>query len=134
MNFIASDSFQLIDYSGNLEATVKEGSHGAFWGSVWAIVFGVSGAVAGLTLAAFGDYKWALITGVGIRVAAVAGTALLVLMFTVVLPPENNVFMDDHLIYAMVLVALAALGVGATLGLGRRWEQLSIVQKHHWLQ
>ena len=65
MNFIASDSFQLIDYSGNLEATVKEGSHGAFWGSVWAIVFGVGGAVAGLTLAAFGDYKWALITGVG---------------------------------------------------------------------
>ena len=57
MNVIASDSFQLIDYSGNLEATVKEGSHGAFWGSVWAIVFGVSGAVAGLTLAAFGDYK-----------------------------------------------------------------------------
>jgi len=65
MNFIASDPFQLIDYSGNLEATVKEGSHGAFWGSVWAIVFGVSGAVAGLSLAAFGEYKWALITGVG---------------------------------------------------------------------
>ena len=50
MNFIASDPFQLIDYSGNLEATVKEGSHGAFWGSVWAIVLGVSGAVGGLTL------------------------------------------------------------------------------------
>ena len=77
MNFIASDPFQLIDYSGNLEATVKEGSHGAFWGSVWAIVFGVSGAVAGLTLAAFGDYKWALITGAGGVGLTVGGWVLL---------------------------------------------------------
>jgi hypothetical protein len=65
MNFIASDPFQLIDYSGNLEATVKEGSHGAFWGSVWAIVFGVSGAVAGLTLAASATTNGPSSTGVG---------------------------------------------------------------------
>lgn len=36
MNVIASDNFQLIDYSGNVEATVKEGNHGAFWGAVGA--------------------------------------------------------------------------------------------------
>jgi hypothetical protein len=29
-NVIASDDFQLIDYAGNVEATVEEGSHGAF--------------------------------------------------------------------------------------------------------
>ena len=68
------------------------------------------------------------------RIAAGSGALLLVMMWTAVLPPANNLFMDDHLIYAMVLVALAALGAGATLGLGRRWEQLPIVQKHHWLQ
>ena len=42
----------------------------------------------------------ALIAGIGMRIAAVAGGLLLVLMWTAVLPPENNPFMDDHLIYA----------------------------------
>jgi hypothetical protein len=63
MNVIASDSFQLIDYSGNVEATVKEGSHGAFWGAVWGITLGVAAAVGGLTWAAMGDTKAGLITG-----------------------------------------------------------------------
>ncbi len=48
----------------------------------------------------------ALILGIGMRIAA-AGSAALVLMWTAVLPPENNVFMDDHLIYAILIVGLA---------------------------
>ena len=46
----------------------------------------------------------ALMLGIGMRIAAVAGGLLLVMMWTAVLPPENNPFMDDHLIYAAVLV------------------------------
>jgi hypothetical protein len=71
MDVIASDTFQLIDYSGNVEATVKEGSHGAFWGAVWGITLGLSAAIGGLTWAAVGDAKWGLITaavGVGMTV------------------------------------------------------------------
>ena len=52
---------------------------------------------------------------------AAAGALLLVMMWTAVLPPENNLFMDDHLIYAMVLVLLAAIGAGHTFGLGTWW-------------
>jgi hypothetical protein len=63
MNVIASDSFQLIDYSGNVEATVKEGSHGAFYGAVWGITLGVAAAIGGLTWAALGETKAGLITG-----------------------------------------------------------------------
>jgi hypothetical protein len=33
--------------------------------------------------------------------------------------------MDDHLIYAMVLVLITALGAGHTWGLGRTWESLA---------
>jgi thiosulfate dehydrogenase [quinone] large subunit len=40
--------------------------------------------------------------------------------------------MDDHLIYAMLLVILAAAGAGATLGLGRWWERLPLVSKNSW--
>ncbi|QWZ08869.1 DoxX family protein [Nocardioides panacis] len=87
-----------------------------------------------LFMAALLGIGLALMLGVAMRIAAGSGALLLVMMWTAVLPPANNLFMDDHLIYAMVLVALAALGVGATMGLGRQWEQLPIVQKHHWLQ
>jgi thiosulfate dehydrogenase [quinone] large subunit len=76
----------------------------------------------------------ALILGIGMRIAASAGALMLVLMWTAVLPPENNPFMDDHLVYAAVLVVLALLGAGNTAGLGTRWATLPIVDKHSWLK
>jgi thiosulfate dehydrogenase (quinone) large subunit len=75
----------------------------------------------------------ALILGVGMRIAATAGGLLLVLMWTAVLPPENNPFMDDHLVYAAVLAVLALVGAGNTLGLGTYWAKLPIVRKAPWL-
>jgi thiosulfate dehydrogenase [quinone] large subunit len=72
----------------------------------------------------------ALIAGVTMRIAAAAGAVLLVMMWTAVLPPENNPFMDDHIVYALVLVLLAALGAGRTWGLGNRWEKLPIVKRY----
>jgi thiosulfate dehydrogenase [quinone] large subunit len=42
-------------------------------------------------------------------------------------------FMDDHLIYAAVLVVLAVLGAGTTLGLGRRWAATPLVRRNTWL-
>ena len=71
----------------------------------------------------------ALIAGVAMRIAAAAGALLLVMMWTAVLPPENNPFMDDHIVYALVLVLLAAIGAGHTLGLGATWEKLPIVRR-----
>jgi len=76
----------------------------------------------------------ALLLGVTMRLAAASGALMLVLMWTVALPPANNLFMDDHLIYAMLLVILAAAGAGATLGLGRWWERLPLVSKNGWLK
>jgi thiosulfate dehydrogenase [quinone] large subunit len=76
----------------------------------------------------------ALISGVGIRVAAVAGSVLLVLMWSAVLPPANHVFMDDHLIYAGTLVGLALTNAGNTVGLGRRWGNTALVRKSPWLK
>jgi len=72
----------------------------------------------------------ALIAGIAMRIATSAGALLLVMMWTAVLPPENNPFMDDHIVYALVLIALALLGAGHHFGLGRTWERLAIVQKY----
>jgi thiosulfate dehydrogenase [quinone] large subunit len=55
-------------------------------------------------------------------------------MWTVVLPPENNVFMDDHLIYAGTLVLLLLTQAGHTLGLGRWWNARPIVNRFPFLR
>jgi thiosulfate dehydrogenase [quinone] large subunit len=72
----------------------------------------------------------ALILGITMRLAATTGAALLLLMFTAVLPPANNPFMDDHIIYALLLVLLALAGAGKTFGLGKRWETIPVVRDH----
>jgi thiosulfate dehydrogenase (quinone) large subunit len=71
----------------------------------------------------------ALVLGVFVNLAAASGAVMLVMMWTAVLPPENNPFMDDHLIYALTLGLLASLGAGRWLGLGRKWERTTMVQK-----
>ena len=76
----------------------------------------------------------ALITGITMRIAAASGVVMLVLMWSAVLPPENNVFMDDHLIYALALIALALVKAGNTLGLGGYWERLPLVQRYQALR
>ncbi|MGH3391976.1 MAG: hypothetical protein ACRDOO_24145 [Actinomadura sp.] len=71
----------------------------------------------------------ALLLGIGMRIAAATGVLLLVMMWGAVLPPENNVFMDDHLIYAVVLVGLALVSAGDTLGIGRWWKSTALVRR-----
>ena len=75
----------------------------------------------------------ALLLGIGMRIAAIAGALLLVLMWSASLPPASNIFMDDHLIYDLVLLGLAVVGAGNTLGLGQWWTHTSIVRRHPWL-
>ena len=75
----------------------------------------------------------ALLLGIGVRIAAAAGAVLVVLMWSASLPPQDDVFMDNHIIYALVLVGLALVGAGNTLGLGRWWTQTTLVRRFPWL-
>ncbi|MEU8118076.1 hypothetical protein AB0C21_05130 [Spirillospora sp. NPDC049024] len=76
----------------------------------------------------------ALVLGIGMRIAAGAGAALLVMMWAAVLPPENNPFMDDHLVYALLAVGLALVSAGDTLGLGRWWAGTPLVRRLPFLK
>jgi thiosulfate dehydrogenase [quinone] large subunit len=76
----------------------------------------------------------ALLLGIGMRIAAGAGALLTVMMWSAVLPPASNPFMDDHLIYAAILIVLALLGAGTTLGLGRVWAATPLVHRAPWLK
>ncbi|WP_141576798.1 DoxX family membrane protein [Actinomadura sp. WMMA1423] len=94
---------------------------GAGWAD-WLFMIGLGGIGA------------ALILGVGMRIAAGAGAALLVMMWSAVLPPENNPFMDDHLVYAILIIGLALVSAGDTLGLGRWWGGTPLVKRLPFLK
>jgi thiosulfate dehydrogenase [quinone] large subunit len=72
----------------------------------------------------------ALTFGFGMRVAAAAGALLYLLMWTVVLPPENNPVLDDHILGAISLVVLALLNAGDTWGLGKRLARTELVARN----
>ncbi|WP_027941819.1 DoxX family membrane protein [Amycolatopsis taiwanensis] len=84
----------------------------------------------------------ALLLGIGLRIAAVAGSAMMMLMWIAEWPPakatqtgqatgSSNPIIDSHVIYALVLITLAALYAGNTWGLGRWWSRL--IGKNRWL-
>jgi thiosulfate dehydrogenase [quinone] large subunit len=68
--------------------------------------------------------------GIGTRIAAASGALLLVFMWMASLPLDNSPFMDDHLVYAVVLIGLAAVHAGDTLGIGRRWASTDLVRRY----
>ncbi|MEU3980851.1 hypothetical protein AB0F77_12160 [Streptomyces sp. NPDC026672] len=87
----------------------------------------------------------AFVLGVALRPAAVGGALMMAFMWLAEFPPakhladgtpsgSSNPFTDDHVIYAIIVIALAAAGAGATWGLGRIWAQLPVVRDHGWLR
>jgi thiosulfate dehydrogenase (quinone) large subunit len=76
----------------------------------------------------------ALILGVFMNLAAGAGALMLILMWSAVLPPANNLFIDDHIIYALTLGLLALLNAGRCLGLDDMWQRTSIVRRSRILR
>jgi thiosulfate dehydrogenase [quinone] large subunit len=86
----------------------------------------------------------ALVLGVGLRIAAVSGVLLVATMWFAVYPPAQytsagtatssvNPLVDDHVLEALALVAIAAFGTASRLGLGAAWARLPFVQRHRSL-
>ncbi|OLT09604.1 hypothetical protein BJF78_30235 [Pseudonocardia sp. CNS-139] len=87
----------------------------------------------------------ALVVGVALRVSAAAGVVVMLLMWLAEFPlaqltadgsasGSTNPVVDYHLIYALVLVVLAATAAGDTWGLGRWWKGLPFVRRNTWAQ
>jgi thiosulfate dehydrogenase [quinone] large subunit len=71
-----------------------------------------------------------LIFGIGTRLAAIGGIIWLAIFYTATaIWPEHNPFLDDHVIYAIVLAGIAYVGAGRFLGLGRRWDSTALVRR-----
>lgn len=87
----------------------------------------------------------ALVLGIGMRVAAVSGAVLLLAMWVASWPmaalnaageptSSTNPLIDDHLVNAVLVVALAVYAAGDTWGFGRPWARLSLVRRNSWLR
>jgi thiosulfate dehydrogenase (quinone) large subunit len=70
-----------------------------------------------------------LTLGIFMRLGTLAGVVMYLMMWSVVLPPENNPITDDHIIGAAVVLLLGLLAAGRYLGLGRWWETVGIVRR-----
>jgi thiosulfate dehydrogenase (quinone) large subunit len=87
----------------------------------------------------------ALLFGVGMRLAAASATILLGFMWIAEWPPaqhtsagaatsSTNPLIDYHLVYIVVVIALALYAAGDTWGLGRWWSKLNLVDRNRWLR
>ncbi|KES09124.1 membrane protein [Streptomyces toyocaensis] len=116
---------------GPMESTFHAWA-GAAWAD-WLFMLGLLGIGVALT------------AGVALRLAAAAGSAMMALMWVAEWPPaqhlsdgslsmSTNPFADYHVVYAVVLIALAVTSAGDTLGLGRLWARLPFVRGAGWLR
>ena len=71
-----------------------------------------------------------LLLGIGVRLGAASGVLMLVLMYSAAsMPPENNPFVHDRLVYAVIMTGLMASSAGGTFGLGRWWARTPVVRR-----
>ena len=87
----------------------------------------------------------AMILGVLLRLSALAGTIILVLMWVAEWPmarftsageatSSTNPFLDYHLVFALALIVVAVYGVASSWGLGRWWASKPSVAAHPFLK
>lgn len=80
----------------------------------------------------------AVMAGIGLRVSAVAGSVVMLLMYLAEWPfganaASTNPLVDYHIVYALALIVVAAVSAGDTWGLGRQWKRLPVVRSQRWL-
>lgn len=84
-------------------------------------------------MAAFLLLGIALILGIGMKIAAVGGTLLLLMMYVSLFPltkaDSTNPLVDYHIMYMFLLWAFYLSNAGDVLGLGKWWKEQSLVAR-----
>jgi thiosulfate dehydrogenase [quinone] large subunit len=81
----------------------------------------------------------ALMLGIGTKIAAWSGVAMLLMMYVSHAWPgaggnTTNPFLDDHIIYGLAAVGIVYVELQRqSIGLGKWWRSLAVVQKNPWL-
>lgn len=73
--------------------------------------------------------------GIFVKFGSIAGIMMLSLMYTAVgIQPANNPFIDDHIVYILIMAGLMMSDSGDYLGFGKAWSRTSLVQKYKILK
>ena len=76
----------------------------------------------------------ALTLGIGVRLAALGGIAWMAIFYTATaIWPDNNPFLDYHIVEAGVLAGLFLANAGRYYGLGKVWQRLGFVKDRKYL-
>lgn len=69
--------------------------------------------------------------GIFVKLGSSAGIIMLSLMYLAVgIPPANHPFIDDHIVYILIMSGLLLSDSGDYLGFGKAWSRTSLVQKY----
>jgi thiosulfate dehydrogenase [quinone] large subunit len=74
----------------------------------------------------------ALILGISRKIAGYSGAVMMFLMWAALLPPEHHPFLDEHIVYLLVLIILA--NVKTKLSLSKWWLSTEIVKRFPFLE
>lgn len=86
-----------------------------------------------LFMAGLGLVGLCLLLGIGLRVAGTAGALMVLLMWSSLLPPENNPIVDEHIVFFLVFLGIAHSDAGMHFGLGKWWSRTSLVKRWPWM-
>lgn len=76
-----------------------------------------------------------LLLGIGVKIAGYSGALMMVLMYTAgSIFPEHNPFLDEHLIYAVILLGFTFVNAGQYIGFGGWWSRTRLVQRYSFLK
>lgn len=85
----------------------------------------------------------AVLAGVALRISAVSGTLILMMMWLAEFPiaqhtsggkasGSSNPLIDYHVTYSISLVVIALTLAGSTWGFGKAWARIPFVARHRW--
>ena len=74
----------------------------------------------------------ALILGICRKIAGYSGALMMFLMWAALLPPEHHPFLDEHIVYLLVLIILA--NIKTKFSLSKWWLSTEIVKKFPFLE
>ncbi|MDP3993355.1 MAG: hypothetical protein Q8Q05_04060 [bacterium] len=75
----------------------------------------------------------AMVFGVGMHIAGWGGALMMVAMWSAAWPIENNPFIDEHIIYALLLMGFGSSDVGSQYSFRTWWRNTRLVTNHPFL-
>lgn len=91
-------------------------------------------AVDWLFMLGMGGVGVALLLGIATRIATAAGVAIMLLLRLAIWQDPHNPIVDSHIVYALVLVALAVTPAARRYSLDRVWQSLPPVKRFAFLR